>query len=43
MNHLLIMVAMGRQRHTSSMVAARNFFIGLLLVVVEVAMVPLLT
>jgi len=42
MIHLLIMVAMGRERHTSSLVATRNFFLVLLLVVVEVSVVPLL-
>ena len=42
-SHWLIMIAMGREGHTSSLVAAWNYFIGLLLIVVEVAFLPVLT
>ena len=35
--HVLVIVATGREGHTSSLMAARHFFIGLLLIVVDVA------
>jgi hypothetical protein len=41
--HGLVMVAIGRERHTSSLMATRDFFILLLLIVVEVAILPLHT
>ena len=41
--HLFTMIALAREWHTSSLVAIRNFFIGLLLIVVEVAILPFLT
>ena len=37
MLHLLVMVAMAKEGHTSSLMATRDFFILLLLIVVEVA------
>ena len=43
MLHLLVMVAIAREGHTSSPMATRDFFILLLLIVVEVAILPLLT
>ena len=41
--HWLIMVAIGKKGHTSSLMAAQDFFVGLLLIVVEVVIFPLLT
>ena len=41
--HGLVMVAIGREGHTSSLMATRDFFIWLLLIVVEVAILPLRT
>ena len=43
MLHLLVMVAIGREGHTSSLMATRDFFILLLLIVVEVPILPLRT
>ena len=42
-SHGLVMVAMGREGHTSSLMATRDFLIWLLLIVVEVAILPLCT
>lgn len=41
--HGLIMVAIAREGHMSSLMATRDFFILLLLIVVEVAILPLCT
>jgi hypothetical protein len=41
--HGLFLVAIGREGHTSSLMATREFFILLLLIVVEVAILPLRT
>ena len=41
--HGLVMVAIGREGHTSSLMATRDFFIWLLLIVIEVAILPLCT
>jgi len=41
--HGLVMVAIGREGHTSSLMATRDFFILLLLIVVEVAILRMLT
>ena len=41
--HGLAMVAIGREGHTSSSMATQDFVIWLLLIVVEVAILPLLT
>ena len=41
--HGLVMIAIGREGHTSSMMATRDFFILLLLIVVKVAILPLHT
>ena len=41
--HGLVMLAIGREGHTSSLMATRDFFILLLLIVVEVAILPLCT
>jgi hypothetical protein len=38
---LMVMVAKARERHTSSLMATRDFFILLLLIVAEVAILPL--
>ena len=43
MLHLLVMVAIGREGHTSLLMATRDFLIWLLLIVVEVAILPLCT
>jgi hypothetical protein len=43
MIHLLVMVATGRERHMSSLVAAWDFFIVLWLVVADVPFLPVLT
>ena len=50
MAHVLVIIARGmvmeatsREGHASSLVATRNIFIGLLLIVVEVAIMTLLT
>ena len=39
--HVLVMVATAKKGHTSSLVATRDFFIGLLLIVVKVVILPL--
>ena len=41
--HGLVIVAIGREGHTSSLMATRDFFIWLLLIVVKVAILPLRT
>ena len=41
--HGLVKVAIGREGHTSSLIAARDFFIWLLLIVVKVAILPMLS
>jgi len=41
--HLLVVVAIAREGHTSSLMATRDFFILLLLIVVEVAILRMLT
>jgi hypothetical protein len=41
--HGLVMAAIGREGHTSSLMATRDFFILLLLIIVEVAILPLRT
>ena len=41
--HGLVMVAIGREGHTSSLMAPRDLLIWLLLVVVKVAILPLRT
>ena len=43
MLHLRVMVAIGREGHTSSLMATRDFFMWLLLIVVEVDILPLRT
>ena len=43
MAHGLVMVTIGREGHTSSLMATQDFFILLLLIVVEVAILPLPT
>ena len=41
--HGLVMVTKGREAHTSSLMSTRDFFILLLLIVVEVAILRMLT
>ena len=41
--HEMVMVAIGREGHTSSLIDTQDFFIWLLLIVVEVETLPLLT
>ena len=43
MMHLLVMVAIARERHMSSLMATQDFLILLLLIVVEVVILPLHT
>jgi hypothetical protein len=41
--HGLVLVAIGREGHTPSLMATRDFFILLMLIVVEVTILPLRT